>query len=153
MTNPYERPRSRLADAAPAEPAYAPGVYLPWQAAACGLFGGPLAMMYVVRANELALGDSRRANLVLYVGIILVAILVPVVGRISDPLAIGAEHAVLTLLGAAWVHFRQMPRARAQAAEREPWPNLVIVVLASVGASALLAFLATFLLAATGLAR
>jgi len=142
MTNPYSAPKARLADA----PATTPPdltFHRPWQVAVCGLFGGPLALLYLIRRNELALGDSRGANLTIYIGVALLAIAVAVLGKFTGPIEVGIEHAVLTALGVVWVRYRQSPRAAAL----DPPPDipgpamLVIVVLSSVGASFILSWI------------
>ncbi len=144
MDNPYQAPKAALSEP-PAVTSEDPGdLFRPWQTAICGLFGGPLALMYTIRSNELCLGDSRRANLTLYIGIALIGILVPITGRVSDPLLVGLEHAVLTALGTAWVWRRQMARAEQLFGTGLPshsLPTLAIIILASIGTSMILAWI------------
>ena len=152
MENPYQAPKAALSE--PPVVADDPDdLFRPWQTAVCGLFGGPLALMYTIRSNELSLGDSRRANLTLYIGIILLGILIPVTGRISDPLLVGLEHLVITTLGTIWVWRRQMTRADQMFEAEVPahsLPTLVIVILASIGASMILAWIVGIILVASG---
>ncbi|MBK8283502.1 MAG: hypothetical protein IPK97_00725 [Ahniella sp.] len=153
MDNPYQPPKAELSEP-PMVVTEDPGdLFRPWQTAICGLFGGPLALMYTIRSNELCLGDSRRANLTLYIGIALIGILVPITGRVSNPFLVGLEHLTITALGAVWVWRRQMARAGQLFGTELPahsWPTLVIVILASIGASMILAWIVGIVLAATG---
>lgn len=71
MTNPYETPNSELQNSAKTI-----SVYSPVQAA-CGTIGGPVGLIYFLRANFVALGNKSAATkTVIFGSIFILAIII-----------------------------------------------------------------------------
>ena len=69
--NPYSSPSAQLTSATVVEKV---GIYSPVQVA-CGTIGGPVGLIYFLKANFDALGNERYARNTLYIGIVLTLLL------------------------------------------------------------------------------
>ncbi|AVP95959.1 hypothetical protein C7S18_01555 [Ahniella affigens] len=143
MSNPFQAPQSRLAEAPEID--LGPKVfYLPWQVLLVGVLAGPIALIYMLRSNEVMLGRLARSKWILLGGIALCVLAVPLVRSLNSFAGTTSVYAGLTLIAVLWSYARQMPAIRASSHPElgtlsHAWPTLIITILASIGFSAMLA--------------
>ena len=82
--DPYTAPASPLAESEAGRNADPVAMYTPVQVGAGTFLGGPVALVYFLRANFVAMGDPGRARHTLLFGIALLVVLVSVVPFLPD---------------------------------------------------------------------
>lgn len=143
MNNPFQAPEARLTETP--ETQTGPRVYfLPWQVLLVGIFAGPIALIYMLRSNEVMLGRDARAKLTLILGIVLCVLAAPLVRSLNSIAGTTAVYAGLTVLAVLWTFQGQMPAIRGSSDRAlgilsHAWSTLIIVTLASIGFSTMLA--------------
>lgn len=142
MSNPFQPPQAKITEHP--EVSLEPRIYfLPWQILLVGCFGGPIALIYMVRSNEVHLGRLAQARFSLIAGIVLCVLALPLIRELNNGLATAGVYFGLTVLALLWVQVRQMPEIRATSNPalgvlRQEWPTLIFTILTSIGFSLLL---------------
>lgn len=142
MNNPFQAPQARLAETPEAQ--VGPRVFfMPWQILLVGLFAGPIALIYMLRGNEVMLGRNAVAKWVLLGGIVLCVLAVPLVRSLNSFAGTASVYAGLTLIAVLWCYVRQLALIRAGSDPElgvisHSWPTLFFTVLASIGFSTML---------------
>lgn len=143
MSNPFQPPQAKITEQP--ELSLAPRFYfVPWQVFLVGCFGGPIALLYMIRSNEVRLRRLAFARNSLLIGIVLCVLAVPLVRELDSLTATGAVYFGMTILAVIWVQMRQMPLILAESDPElgvltQEWPTLFFTVFSAIGFSLLLA--------------